>query len=115
LVAVIYTLGSACILAGLFFWQGDSYSTYAEGVYLFSSRLVLDGAVPYRDFITAHPPLLVYSGTGLLAVSDSLEGVRIMLAGVSLATGALVLAAVRRLTASAPAAVVAGWVSIVAP
>lgn len=115
MVAAVYLLGSLCLLAGLFFWQGDAYVTYAEGVYLFSARMVLDGAVPYRDFITAHPPLLVYSGAGLLAIWDALEGVRVLLAGVCLATGATVLVAVRRLTGSAPAAVLAGWAALVSP
>jgi hypothetical protein len=115
MAAAVYTLGSLCLLAGLYFWQGDAYVTYAEGVYLFSSRMVLDGAVPYRDFVTAHPPLLVYSGAGLLAIWDSLEGVRVLLAGVCLATGATVFVAVRRLTESGLAAVIAGWAALVSP
>lgn len=115
MAAVVYTLGSLCLLAGLYLWQGDAYVTYAEGVYLFSARMVLGGAVPYRDFIAAHPPLLVYSGAGLLALWDSLEGVRVLLAGVCLATGATVLVAVRRVTGSVAAAVIAGWAALVSP
>jgi hypothetical protein len=57
----------------------------------------------------------VYSGAGLLAIWDAIEGVRVLLAGVCLATGATVLIAVRRLTGSAPAAVLAGWAALLSP
>src|SRR3954462_3711277 len=106
--AAIYTLGAAGLLALLFAWEHGTYPNYAEGVYLFSSRLIADGAVPYRDFVAAHPPLLFYSGAGVLRLAGRIDAIRIALSLVSLATGGLVAACVWRLTASAPAAVAGG-------
>jgi hypothetical protein len=113
--AAIYALGAAGLLALLFAWERGRYPNYAEGVYLFSARLIADGAVPYRDFVAAHPPLLFYSGAGVLGLWDSIDAIRIALSLVSLATGGLVAACVWRLTASAPAAVAGGLLSILAP
>lgn len=110
-----YLAAASVLLVALFAWQGDSYVNYAEGVYLFSSRLAADGAVPYRDFIAAHPPLLFYSGAAILTVSDSLDAIRVVLALVGLGTGFLVMVAVRRLTGSAWAGVVAGLLALVTP
>jgi hypothetical protein len=31
-----------------------------EGTYLYASKLIADGQVPYRDFYLAHPPLMMY-------------------------------------------------------
>jgi hypothetical protein len=113
--ALAYTLLAACVLAALYAWEHGAYVNYAEGVYVESAHLALHGAVPYRDFVAAHPPLLFYSGAALLAISDTIDAIRIGLAVVSLVTGGLVLAAVLRLTRSAPAAVLAGLVALVTP
>jgi hypothetical protein len=112
---VLYLAAAVPVLVLLFLWERDAYVNYAEGVYLFSARLITDGQVPYRDFIAAHPPLLFYSGAAILSIGDSLDAVRIGLALVSLATGGLVATAVVRLTGSAPAAALAGVVSLLAP
>lgn len=112
---VAYSVPAAIVLVALFFWQRGAYINYAEGVYLFSSRLVLEGATPYRDFIAAHPPLLFYAGAGILAIWDSIDGVRIVLALLTAITGGLVVAVVHRLTRSAPAAVLAGLISLLTP
>lgn len=40
-----------------------------EGVYLFASKLILDGLVPYHDFFLAHPPFGILVSSLLLAVS----------------------------------------------
>jgi hypothetical protein len=113
--ALTYAAGAAALLALLFVWQRGAYPNYAEGVYLFSSRLILDGESPYRDFVAAHPPLLFYSGAAVLAVWDSIDAVRVVLACVSGLTGGLVAATVWRLTGSAPGAVLGGLAAIVAP
>jgi hypothetical protein len=112
---LLYLAGAVPVLVLLFVWERDAYINYAEGVYLFSARLITDGQVPYKDFIAAHPPLLFYSGAAILSIDDSLDAIRIGLALVSLATGGLVAAAVVRLTGSAPAAAIAGVVSLLAP
>jgi hypothetical protein len=114
-VAAAYVLGALVVLALLFAWERGSYVNYAEGVYLFSARLITDGHVPYRDFIAAHPPLLFYSGAAVLALSDTVDAIRVALSLVALATGALVAITVLRLTGSGVAAVVAGIVSLLAP
>jgi hypothetical protein len=114
-VTLRYVAAASCLLVALFAWQGDSYVNYAEGVYLFSSGMVADGSVPYRDFIAAHPPLLFYSGAAILAVWDSLDAVRVVMALVGLGTGALVMVIVRRLTGSGWAGVLAGLLALVTP
>jgi hypothetical protein len=113
--ALTYGVGAAALVALLFAWQRGAYPNYAEGVYLFSSRLILDGAAPYRDFVAAHPPLLFYAGAAVLAVWDSIDAVRAALACVSWLTGGLVAATVWRLTGSSPGAVLGGLAAIVAP
>lgn len=110
-----FVAAAVVVLAALFIWQRGSYVDYAEGVYLSSARLTLHGAVPYRDFVAAHPPLLFYTGAGLLAIWDSLDGVRVLLSLVTMATGGLVAVAVMRLTGSGTAAAIAGVLAIVAP
>jgi hypothetical protein len=88
---------------------------YAEGVYLFSSRLIVDGHVPYRDFVAAHPPLLFYAGAAVLALSDTVDAIRVALSLVTLATGALVAVTVLRLTGSRAGGVAAGLVALLTP
>ena len=38
-----------------------SYSYSDENVYIYMGRQILYGFVPYKDFFSAHPPLLLYS------------------------------------------------------
>ena len=113
--ALAYGVAAVGLLALLYAWQRGAYPNYAEGVYLYSSRRILDGALPYRDFVAAHPPLLFYSGAALLSAWDSIDGVRALLALAPLVTGGLVATAVLRLTGSSPGAVLAGLATIVAP
>jgi hypothetical protein len=113
--ALAYVFTAAGLLALLYAWQRGAYPNYAEGVYLSSSRLILDGAVPYRDFVAAHPPLLFYSGAALLSAWDSIDGVRALLTLAPLVTGGLVATAVLRLTGSSPGSVLAGLAAILAP
>ena len=114
-MALVYGVAAVGLLALLYVWQRGAYPNYAEGVYLDSSRRILDGALPYRDFVAAHPPLLFYSGAALLSAWDSIDGVRALLALAPLVTGGLVATAVLRLTGSSPGAVLAGLAAIVAP
>src|SRR5207253_2186270 len=114
-VLLPYGAAGAVLSVVLYLWQGDAYVNFAEGVYLLSARLIADGATPYRDFIAAHPPLLFYTGAGILSVGDSLHFARAALALVPLATGALTAALVFRITAHRWAAVLAGLATLVAP
>jgi hypothetical protein len=88
---------------------------YSDGVYAASARLVLDGLEPYRDFAAAQPPGVFYAGAGLLALGDSVSALRGALALVNLATAALVLVVVWRLTGRKAAAWIAGIAALVAP
>jgi hypothetical protein len=103
------------LLALLFLWERGNYVNYAEGVYLESSRMIVHGAVPYRDFVAAHPPLLFYTGALILRAWDSIDGVRVLLSIVSLATAGLTTIAVFRLTLSRLGAGLAGLAVILAP
>jgi hypothetical protein len=113
--ALIYGAVAPPLLALLFVWERGAYPNYAEGVYLYSSRLILEGATPYRDFVAAHPPLLFYSGAAVLALWDSIDAIRVALSCVSGLTGGLVAVTVWRLTGGWPGAVLGGLAAIVAP
>jgi hypothetical protein len=67
----VYALAAAVVGAALFAWPGDSYWSYSEGVYAETARQFLHGADIYRHVAVAQPPQIVFSGTGILAVSDS--------------------------------------------
>lgn len=96
-------------------WQGDAYWEYSDGVYALTARLLVDGHGLYDDVAAAQPPPVYLLGALALTVSDSLTALRAALAAVELATSALVLAAVWRLTSSRVAAVAAALALFVAP
>src|SRR4051794_33270078 len=52
--------------------RGNAYWDYSEGVYLFSSRLLLHGGDLYGTIVAAQPPPLFLAGAGLLSIDDSL-------------------------------------------
>ena len=71
---------------------------YDEGVYALGSRAILDGFLPYRDFILIHPPLynlMLAGGYGLFGY-DFMLG-RYLSVVLSLGGVALVYALARRL------------------
>lgn len=109
-------LAGAVLIAGLeYVWQGQSYWSFSDGVYLASARAIVDGRELYADIAAAQPPLLYYAGAAILAASDSIWWVRAALSLLGPVTGGLVALAVWRLSASAPAAVLAGLASLLAP
>src|ERR1700716_3185089 len=103
----VFLLGGIALLVALRVWQGDAYWSYSDGAYALTGRLVLHGPALYREVAAAQPPPVFYAGAVVLAVSDSLDALRIGLSAVDLATGALVLGATWRLTARRGAAVAA--------
>ncbi|HEV7459519.1 MAG TPA: hypothetical protein VGN78_03200 [Solirubrobacteraceae bacterium] len=111
----VFLLGGIALLAALRVWQGDAYWSYSDGVYALTARLVLHGHDLYREVAAAQPPPVFYAGAVVLAVSDSLDALRIGLSAVDLATGALVLAATWRLTARRGPAVAAGLLALLTP
>jgi hypothetical protein len=111
----VFLLGGIALLVALRVWQGDAYWSYSDGVYALTGRLVLHGHDLYREVAAAQPPPVFYAGAVVLAVSDSLDALRIGLSAVDLATGALVLAATWRLTARRGPAVAAGLLALLTP
>lgn len=52
--------GGAALLAAVWvvaLWPGLALGAGDEGLYVYEGRRVLEGAIPYRDFFFAHPPL----------------------------------------------------------
>jgi hypothetical protein len=68
-----------------------------EGDYLMAAALVLDGQVPYRDFLYTQTPLLPYVyGAWAAVTGEDWAAARLLSAAFTLALGALVYAHVRR-------------------
>src|SRR4051812_23364010 len=95
--------------------RGNAYWDYSEGVYLFSSRLLLHGGDLYGSVVAAQPPPLFVVGAGLLSIDDSLSWVRWAVGAVELGTGLLAAQVVWRLTASRQAAAVAVPLTLLTP
>jgi len=110
-----YAASGAVICVALYLWQGTGYWSYSDGVYAYTARALLDGAGLYSDVAAAQPPPTFWAGALALAPGESIETLRAGLALVTLASGALVAAAVWRLTAHRVAAVAGGAGSLLAP
>lgn len=95
--------------------RGNSYWDYSEGVYLFTSRLILHGSSLYGDVTAAQPPPLFAVGAAVLAVHDSLGWIRTVMGLVQVGTGVLAACVVWRLTASRVAAVIAAPLALLTP
>jgi hypothetical protein len=95
--------------------RGHGYWDYSEGVYLFTSRLVLRGHDLYGSVVAAQPPPLFLVGAGLLAIHDSLDWVRAAIGAVQVGTALLAAVVVWRVTGIRAAAVVAAPLSLVTP
>src|SRR4051812_44676409 len=95
--------------------RGNAYWDYSEGVYLFSSRLLLHGGDLYGSIVAAQPPPLFAVGAGLLSIDDSLGWVRWAVGAVEVGTGLLAAQVVGRLPASVPAAALAAPLMLLTP
>jgi hypothetical protein len=95
--------------------RGDAYWDYSEGVYLFTSRLLLHGGDLYGSIVAAQPPPLFVIGAGLLSIDDSLGWVRWAVGAVEVGTGLLAAQVVWRLSASRPAAALAAPLALLTP
>lgn len=116
LTAVVAVALALATVAALHLLRGDSYWNPSEGVYAFTSRLLLqDGDSLYRHVVVAQPPSLFVFGAGALAIHDSIGWLRLAV-GLVQALGALAGAAiVYRLTASRIAAVAAALLGLLTP
>jgi hypothetical protein len=66
-----------------YLWTGD-------GVHLYITSRLAEGAVPYRDMLTPHPPLLFTVGAFLLKINNSLWTIRIFSIILGIATSFLI-------------------------
>lgn len=106
----------ALALLGLHEWRGVEYWNYSEGVYAYTSRMLLDGFDVYGDVVAAQPPWQFIVGAGLLAIEDSIGFLRLAVGLVQLAGGALAALVTWRLTgnrwaaaATVPLALLTPW------
>ncbi|MCK9250112.1 MAG: hypothetical protein M0P31_14200 [Solirubrobacteraceae bacterium] len=88
------------VLVVLHVVRGVEYWNFSEGVYAFTARLLLDGHDVYGDVVAAQPPVMLLAGAGILAVSDTIEGLRAGVALLQLAGGVLAALTAARLGAS---------------
>lgn len=95
--------------------RGNSYWDYSEGVYLFTSRLLLHGADLYGNVVAAQPPPLFAVGASVLAVDDSLGWARTAMGLIQVGTGLLAAVVIWRLTGSRVAAGVAAPLALLTP
>ncbi len=111
----VWAVAAAALLVLLALWQRNGYWEYSDGVYALTARLVADGHGLYDEVAAAQPPPIYLVAAGVLSVSDGLTALRASLAAVELATSALVLVAVWRLTRVRAAAVIAALLVLVTP
>lgn len=106
-----------CLLIGcaVLIPRGDSYWNFSDGVYLYSSRALLEGGDLYSGFAAAQPPPLYFAGAAILGISDTIAAARIALFAVNVMTGVMVMIAVRRLTGRSHLAAVAGALALLTP
>jgi hypothetical protein len=109
------TLAGALVLVALHFHRGIEYWNYSEGVYAFTSRLLLDGGDLYGHTVVAQPPWQFLFGAGALAIHDSLTFLRLAVGIAQLGAGVLAGIAVWRLTESPWATAAAPALSLLTP
>jgi hypothetical protein len=114
-IVALVAVGLVVELILLALWQRNGYWDFSDGVYAQSAREFLHGAVPYRNFAAAQPPLVYLVGVFLLAIHDGLAALRVGMAVADLATGVLVALCVWRLTGLRAAALAAGLLSPLLP
>jgi len=102
------TLLGALVLAALHAWRGIEYWNYSEGVYAYTSRLLLHGGDLYGHVVVAQPPWQFLFGAGALAIHDSLTFLRLAVGVAQLGAGVLAAVSVWRLTENP-------WATIAAP
>lgn len=103
-VAILFTL-----------LRGESYWNFSDGVYAYTARALLDGGSLYSEVAAAQPPVVYLVGSGLLAISDSVMGLRFGLACFQAATAVLAAVAIHRLTGNRPAALIGAFLALIAP
>ncbi|MFL5828128.1 MAG: hypothetical protein ACJ76V_16535 [Thermoleophilaceae bacterium] len=95
--------------------RGDSYWNYSEGVYAYTSRVLLHDGGLYRHVVVAQPPAQFLVGALVLAIHDSLGWLRLVLGLVQVGTAVLCSAVVWRLTGNRVASVLAAPLAMLTP
>jgi 4-amino-4-deoxy-L-arabinose transferase-like glycosyltransferase len=93
----------------------DTYWEYSEGVYALSSHQLLHGSALYTEMVGAQPPGVFLLGTGLLAIHDGLEWLRLGVACLQLIAGLIGAQIVLRITGSRVAAVITAAAILLTP
>ena len=62
------TLAGALVLVALHVWRGIEYWNYSEGVYVYTSQLLLHGGDLYGHTVVAQPPWQFLFGAGALGI-----------------------------------------------
>ena len=71
------TLVGALVLVALHLWRGIEYWNYSEGVYAYTSRMLLHGGDLYGHVVVAQPPWQFLFGAAALAIHDTLPFLRL--------------------------------------
>ena len=87
----------------------------ADSAYLISASAIAHGAIPYRDFLAAHPPLLYMLGAPLALFGGSVEPFRIFSLVIQCALALAVLFLALKLTAKPWLSFLAGAFTLLAP
>jgi hypothetical protein len=112
LAALALAAGVAVVLHLL---RGNAYWDYSEGVYLYTSRLLLHGHDLYGDVVAAQPPPLFLLGAGLLGIHDSLGWARAAIGAVQVGTALLAAAVTWRIAGNRAAAIAAAPLTLLTP
>src|SRR3954468_22367612 len=112
---LVFALGAVGLLVALAVWQRNGYWEYSDGVYSASARELVSGRDLYGQMAGAQPPPVYLVGALLLAIHDGLASIRAGMALFDLATAALVVAVVWRLTGRRWLAAGSGLVALFLP
>ena len=95
--------------------RAHQYWDYSEGVYVYTSRLLLHGHDLYGSVVAAQPPPLFLVGAAVLAIHDSLEWMRAAIGAVQVGTAVLAAVIAWRIAGNRVAAVAAAPLSLLTP
>ena len=112
---LLFALGVVGLLVLLAAWQRNAYWEYSDGVYAASARELLHGRDLYEQMAGAQPPFVYLVGALLLWFHDGLASIRAGMALLDLATAALVVLAVFRLTGRRWLAAASGLIALFLP
>jgi hypothetical protein len=105
-----FSLGAFLVLLAAFAWIGQTRLVDGdEGFYLMTSHLVMQGKLPYHDFLLTQMPLLPYvAGIWMWLAGMTWTSARILPAILASALGALLVDQVCRQTKKRSAGIAAG-------